>query len=293
MKRKWWLLAGVLFCLTEARAETPPPSRIVLLGDSTYITSYLPGNVSHTAQLQEALDRRYGAGRAEVVNWADNGEYIARFLLTGKYDRLRAKAGGVDVFLMRYGVNDAKRLTPEEFGEHVKRFIEILQKDYPDAKFVLEDGIYVDSPAHYQGERNRKEAPYWEQTRRIAGERGFPLSAFFERSKAETLAGNWDLRIRRQIDGVVVMDASKDGEHAGDAFWFTDIHPNAEGVRVAVAAEMAVIEEQFPEKLPTGGRKAATVERTKEEYASLLNFSPDRLATRAKNNPDKLQDSSR
>lgn len=293
MNWKWCLLASMLFLRPEAEAQTPPPSRIVLLGDSTYITSYLPANLSHTTQLQEALDKRYGAGRIEVLNWADNGEFIARFLLSGKYDRLREKVGGVDVFVARYGVNDAKRLTPGEFGEHLTRFIELLRKDYPDAKFVLEDGIYVDYPAHYKGDRNRQEAPYWEQTRRIANEQGFPLSGFFERSKAETLAGNWDLRIRRQIERVVVTDSSKDGEHAGDAYWFTDIHPNAEGVRVAVAAEMAVIEGLFPDGLPTGGRKSAMVERTKDDYAALLNFSQDRLVNMVKGNPDKLQDSSR
>jgi hypothetical protein len=112
-------------------------------------------------------------------------------------------------------------------------------KDYPGAKIVLATGMYLDpqhSAGYYQttyrvkdftpGEsRNKYLAPYFEQTRRIAKQRGFALADIAVRIKAETGAGNWDLRIRADE----TLDNSKDAEHAGDMHWFDNIHPNLHG----------------------------------------------------------------
>jgi lysophospholipase L1-like esterase len=265
--------------------------RVVLMGGSSVFTSYLPPEFKHAHLLQQALDRQYGPGRAQVLNWADNGLYIARYLLTGQYDRLRDPVDGVDLFIMRFGINDAKRMPPEEFGEHLRKLLDLLREDYPDAKFILEDGIYVDYPEHYTFDRNKSLAPYWSQTHKIASERGLPLSRFFEASEKRTKAGQWDLRIRRKDNGTVTFDDSKDAEHAGDAGWFADIHPNPLGVQVAVDAEMAAVKELFPAALPTGGRKRAAQPRTEAFYAELLGFAPDRLQAPVSQNPDGLQTS--
>lgn len=39
-----------------------------------------------------------------------------------------------------------------------------------------------------------------------------------------------------------VIDACQDDAHVGDVKWFTDIHPNSAGVKLAVETEVAVIQ---------------------------------------------------
>lgn len=282
---------AMLSTKTAISAE-PTPCRVVLMGGSSVLTSYLPEESKHVKILQQALDEQYGPHRAEVLNWADNGLFIAKYLITGQYDRVRADVDGVDLFIIRFGTNDAKRMPPKEFGAHLRKLLDLLQTDYPDAKFLLEDGIYLDFPVHYTFDRNKKQAPYWDQTRQIAAERGIAMSNLFAESERVTREGQWDLRIRRQDNRKITLDNSKDAEHAGDVGWFTDIHPNPTGVRVAVAAEMAAIRKLFPNTLPTGGRKNATPPRTMQAYIDLLEFTPDRLQKPTKAaNPDGLQNS--
>lgn len=287
MREIFGLLFLVLLGFTDLKAEGV--SQVVLLGGSSVFTSYLPDDLKHDAVLQRALDQRYGAGRAEVHNWADNGEFIARFLITGKYEAFRAKAAGVDVFIVRFGTNDAKRTTPVEFGEHLRKLLDLLRQDFPDARFVLEDGLYLDYPSHYTRDRNKEQQPYWAQTRLVAHERNLPFSSLFDLSEKTTKAGLWDLRIRSQRNKVITFDDSKDAEHAGDIEWFTDIHPNPAGVKVAVDAEMVALETVFPESLPAGGRKIERPEKGADAYATLLNFEATRLKKQPTTNPDGLQ----
>jgi acyl-CoA thioesterase-1 len=80
-----------------------------------------------------------------------------------------------------------------------------------------------------QGEsRNQYPRPHYEETRRLAKARGFGLADICERIKAETEAGNWDLRVRRDDK----LDASRDAEHVGDTGWFGNIHPDLRGLDV-------------------------------------------------------------
>ena len=270
-------------------AEEAGPFRVVLMGDSCMITSYLPDEMKHTAVLQQAINQQYGEGKAEVLNWADNGLFIARYLIDGRYDLLRERVGSVDLFIIRFGVNDAKYMTPVEFGVALEQLLKVLIEDYPGAKFILEDGLYVDYPAHSTSDRSRVQFPYWEQTRRIAREREYPLSSLFAASEKSTRNGDWDLRIRRQDKKVITMDASKDFEHVGDIGWFTEIHPNPAGVRLAVELEMQAIKQLYPEGLASVGTKVEKPNRTREDYITLLNFSPDRLIRNLKTNQDKFQ----
>lgn len=278
------LLMAVLANLVSAEV-----SHVVLMGSSSLRTSYLPENLAHKAALQHAMDAHYGEGRAQVHNWADNGEFIARFLITGKYERFRKDAPGVDVFIIRFGANDAKRMHPPEFAQQLEKLIALLKEDFPDAKFILEDGMYLDYPAHYRKDRNQEQLPYWEQTRAIAEKHGVPLSALFEASKRETEQGNWDLRIRSQRNKTIVCDSSQDDQYPGDIDWFTDIHPNPVGVQVAVAAEMEALKSLFPETLPTGGRKTERESKSENAYIALLNFAPERLKKTLMQNPDGFQ----
>jgi len=287
--KKSILSLTVLFLLFQSSLWAAPPSRVVLLGGSSVLTSYLPEESTETATLQRALDARYGEGAAVVENWADNGEFIARFLLSGKYEKFRTKSEGVDVFIIRFGTNDAKRMLPKEFGQQLEKLLDLLHADFPEAKFILGDGLYLDFPDHYTKDRNLEQQPFWEQTRAVAQNRKIPLMPLFEASKKETLNGNWDLRIRSQRDKTITLDASKDAEFPGDVDWFTDIHPNAAGVKVAVDTEMAVLKSSFPKNLPKGGTKAERPAKHTEDYVRILNFDPERLKKRLMVNPDSFQ----
>ncbi len=275
---------------TPLLAEGPPPSRVVLLGDSTVITSYLPAPQRHAAVLQKKLDEQYGAGAAEVINWADNGDFIGRFLLNGTYEKERQATPGADVFLIRYGINDEKRYSPQEFGGQLRKLIDLLHADYPKAHFILQSGVYAD-PEHFTADRNRFLNPYWEQARQVAQERGLPFCDVNLAMKEATAAGNWDLRIRRSGErGVYVLDASQDAAHVADGkSWFTNIHPNAEGVRVSVLAEARTLGEVFPQKLPTGGPATARAPRPGSDYEALLGITRDTLEIRSRR-PRALRD---
>lgn len=73
-----------LFFMLSSSLQADPPSRVVLLGGSSVLTNYLPETFTETATLQGTLDFVYGKGTSIVENWADNGEFIARFLISGK-----------------------------------------------------------------------------------------------------------------------------------------------------------------------------------------------------------------
>lgn len=159
-------------------------------------------------------------------------------------------------------------------------------------QIILETGIYVDYPAHYSFDRNQVLNPYWEVSRKIAREEGFPLVEYYEASKQETEAGNWDLRIRNirrkgPPEQRFVLDASEDAGKEGNAQWFTDIHPNLEGIRIAAREELTVIRNQYPDRLPTGQKASKRQPHDREYYSQYLDFDPARLERRPRNNPER------
>ncbi len=252
------------------------PSRIVLLAASSVLNSYLPAEQRQDHVLATALDATYGPGKAEVHNWSDNGEYIARFLLNGTYERFRESSPGVDLFIIRYALNDAKRMKAEEFLDHNEKLIALLKEDFPQAAYIMETGFYVDYPAHYPYDRNAETQPYWEASRTIAQRHGFPLNDLYLASKEATLQGRWDLRIRSQKVKPLVVDASKDHEHVGEMEWFSDIHPNPNGICLAVETQITLLKELYPQALPTGGGKRERPARSGQEYSDYLGFPFER-----------------
>lgn len=258
------------------RAEEPAPTRILLLGDSTVITSYLADEARPQSLLKNSLLNVDTPG--EVINAADNGEFIARYLLSGAYEHMRASTPGADIIVIRFGANDEKRVSPEEFSEQLKILISLLQEDFPGSCIILETGVYMD-PKHYSFDRNKTLLPYWEKTREIAEAHHLPCSDVYAAMERATLAGNWDLRIRKTGKNESrVIDASLDDTKATNLAWFSDIHPNTEGVRVSAEELTSCIARTFPDKLPSGNRARERSAKSAEEYTKLLNFTPDRLA---------------
>lgn len=265
-------------------------SRIVLFGGSSVLTSYLPEEAKHHVVLQALLHDAYPDQAMEIKNWADNGEFIARYLLRGTYEKHRVVQPGIDVAIIRFGTNDQKRMDVAEYHRQMEKFLALLRRDFPGIQIVLETGVYVDFPAHYRFDRNQVLSPYWEVSRQIASQEGLPLVDYFEVGRKETERGNWDLRVRKGL----VPDASQDAGKEGDPDWFSDIHPNPLGVKLAAQEEVRVLKRTFPERLPSGQKAVVREAVSNAGYEELLAFSSDRLAaTKTTSTLDALQEATR
>ncbi len=268
----------LLICLALP-LRAAEPTRVLLFGDSHMITTYLPKEDAVTAQLQRALEAQWPGQPVTVQNFARNGEWIARFLLKGGYQAAYTTAKGADIIFIRYGMNDYKRIPAEEYAKHLRAFLDRVQADFLQARIILETSIYFD-PAHFSdnAKLNTTLHPYREAIRALAAERGLPVCDIYEASRVATEAGNWDLRIRRMKKNEPrVIDASQDAGRENDMRWFTDSHPNREGVRIAVAAEVALLKTLYPESLPTGGGKQARAAIAPAEFEAALQFPAARL----------------
>lgn len=258
---------------------------IVLMGGSSVRTSYFPAEDQHHRQLQAALSKAAPGEKFKVVNWADNGEFVARYLLRGRYDRQRQSGFIPKLAILRFGVNDQKYSTREEVAHHVSVLGDLLIHDFPGITIALETGLYVDFPAHYHYDRESILKPYWEAMRELAAERGWIFIDTHAVSKKETEAGNWDQRIRLtdRKSEPYVFDNRLDPERASDTKWFSDIHPNYEGVRIAIATEVPAILSWL--KNPKPSQPTSLTIPEERDYTTLLNFAPERLDPRKNRRP--------
>ena len=225
---------------------------IVQLGDCTVACSYMLPHQRGEARLQERLQAAYNDLEIEVINEGLDGEATEDFLL--RYERTMARYPHVDLFIIRYGVNDRKRYGIEPFRERLIELCDRLEHNYPHAKFMLETGIYVDYPAHYAFDRNSKLAPVYRMITELAEARGYSVVDIFSRMQRETKQGNWDLRARGfgSVDeDEPVLSPALDHVHGHDVRWFTNIHPNHRGVQVIVDEEVRVITATWPNGLHT------------------------------------------
>ena len=245
--------------VTEDGAEVV----IVHFGDSTCITSYLPKENRVESVLNKRLAAFYENQRIVSHNVAAGGDYIRQFLDSGRYNRtVKEKISQIDMALIRYGHNDQKHCEPVEYKQHLEEFCDLLGKDYPGVQILLETNTWVD-PKHHAADPNvsvklnERMNAVWDVVRQVAEERKHRLVEIYERKKNETLAGNWDQRIRNQQlskakFGRRILDGEKDNEMKDVPGWFYDNHPNANGVQTIADEEFKVITGLWPYRLPTG-----------------------------------------
>lgn len=287
-------LLTVLMSISFALPSLAEDVHVALFGGSSVATTYLPEESKHHAVLEKELAKAYPGQAIKVSNFADNGEFIARYLLRGTYEKHRESVPGIDVAIIRFGANDIKRMDGAEYRGQLEKFIELLKKDFPRIQIILETGMYVDYPAHYSSDRNKKLNPAWQVSRDIAAKDGYPLVDYYETVKVETAAGNWDVRVRtkrkdKPAGERFILDASQDAGKENDPKWFTDIHPNPKGVQMAVREEVKTLKAHFPEKLPSGEKALKREAKSPADYSEYLNFPPGRLELKGKN-PDQLQE---
>lgn len=301
MKRLSLIAASLLALLSLPSALAEEIARIALFGGSSSATTYLPAESKHHAQLTKALETAYPGQKVEVLNFADNGEFIARYLLKERYTaHLRRLAGKpIDIALVRTGINDSKRFNPEEYAAQLGRFIDLLEQDFPGVKVIVETGFYLDYPKHYSSDRNQLLNPYWQANRDVAKARNLPLSDVYETTRKATEAGDWDIRIRSQSEknypkkpGRIYWSTELDEEYGKNPAWFTDVHPNPHGVGLAVATEIELFKTLYPERLPAGTGKNAVTDpnRPLTFFVEWIDCTPERMELKkGTKNPDRLQ----
>ncbi len=223
---------------------------ILMIGDCTLATTYLPPRYKNEQALTAKLRERYPDDPCVVTNEGLDGESVGKFLK--RYDRTFRRYAEPDYLLIRYGVNDRREYGVEGFRECMIQLCERLRADFRRTRILLETGIYVDYPAHYEFDRNSVLQPIYDVIRQLGQHYAMPVVDVYERMKRETEQGNWDLRVRGY--GVVdeeipVLGAGQDHLHIGDVRWWTNIHPNPAGVTVIADEEAEVMQRHWPDTL--------------------------------------------
>ncbi len=234
---------------------------ILLLGDCTVATSYLPARLKPETRLAEALAAHYPHEPAHVSNEALDGEAVAGLLR--RYDRTFARVMPPDYVLIRYGVADRRAYGIEEFRRKLRELVARIGKDFPHARILLETGIFVDYPAHYEFDRNAVLQPIYDVVRDLSRRLDLPLVDIYNRMRHETAQGNWDLRVRGYgvvDEDIPVLGAGQDHLHGHDVRWFTNIHPNPAGVAVIADEEARVIARYWPDGLRISRKVAGEAE---------------------------------
>ncbi|MDP9310926.1 MAG: GDSL-type esterase/lipase family protein [Chloroflexota bacterium] len=223
---------------------------LIMIGDCTLATSYLPPRLKNEQVLATLLRQRYPQDECVVTNEGLDGETVAQFLK--RYERTFRRNAAPDYVFVRYGVNDRKAHGVDGFRTYLNQLCHQLRTDFPNVRLLLETGMYVDYPAHYEFDRNPVLQPIYEVIRELGQRDGYPVVDVYERMRQETAQGNWDLRVRGY--GVVdeeipVLGAGQDHLHAGDVRWWTNIHPNPLGIAVIADEEARVLQQHWPDTL--------------------------------------------
>jgi len=228
------------FKIEKASARAKPDKRIVLLGASNIITSYLPIQYRLDTLLAEKLKKAYPNLDIEVENSGVGGETVKRLIESRRYERDLLTLDRIDVVFVSYGGNDSNRYDVETFETYHRELITRLRSDFPGIRIVLHPGTWVDYPEHYSRDMNEQLRPYYDVLRKLASEAD-GLVDIPEILKREVAAGNWDLHYRSNPVGKLILDSRLDKEHENDPTWFSNIHHNPNANRIIAQAEFDCI----------------------------------------------------
>ena len=238
----------------EARAPEPSPREsccIALVGDCTVSCLRWPPANRPENHLAVRLRRAYPGQAFLVRNVSDEGASAGSYMTSGRLDQLSEALPRLDVAFVRFGVTDRKRNGVSGCIGNLSELCRRLTVHYPRVRVIIETGIWVDYPDHYMWDRNAKLAPLYEAVRAMAESEGYPVVDVFENTRAETEAGNWDLRVRGlPAPEHTIVDSSFDDFFAHDPAFFTNIHPNSRCMGLIADWEIATLKELFGDRLP-------------------------------------------
>ena len=209
--------------LTEIASTKPEEKEIVIahLGDSITITSYLPFGKRVDGLLNNMCEIAFPGKRIRNVNLGVDGEFIKGLLDSGRYDRaIKAQYSKFDVVIIRYGANDRKQYSLDEFHKLLGVLCDKLQQDYPGVTIVMGTGPYI----HKSDSANKTEyGPFWQAARDFAKERKYALVDIYARFEKEASEAT----------------AVKPG----------DAHPSELGVKLVADEEFKILQPILKEKL--------------------------------------------
>jgi lysophospholipase L1-like esterase len=125
-----------------AHAEHEGKLQILLIGDSTAEGSIPRKHVPEGPHLEQVIQQLLAAEGdlppVNVINVALSGEFIQRFVETGRYEKVAAKLPGLDYIIIRYGLNDVARREKfdENFPKDFHNLLALLHKDHPQAVLI-------------------------------------------------------------------------------------------------------------------------------------------------------------
>ena len=227
--------------LASCPLRPEPDKRIVLIGDSNTITSYMPRSQRVDGLLEARLAENRPGLKIDVENAGLGGESVRGLLTRKRYERDILTLGRADIFVICYAGNDANAYGPEEFEKQQRELIRRLRQDFPAARIILQTTGYYDFPAHYAIDYNARMQPYTEVTRRLAriGPAGGGADGLVDVCaimQARVERGDWDFRYRCHPQWKLTLDSRLDGELGKDASFYTNPHYNPRGTRLIADA---------------------------------------------------------
>lgn len=250
-----YLLFTIVFSLSfssrPVSAEHEGKVQILLLGDSTTEGSVPRRHVPKGPHLEDVIREFLAAEKdlppTNVINLGLSGEYIQRLLESGRYEKAVSKLPGIDIVLIRYGLNDNARREnlAENFPKDYHELILRLKKDHPKAELIVMTVIpYGDEEVCLRLNKLNAE---------VAKAEELPLFDIYPRYAAELKRGPDMLNYRRfplekipenrrefvkpfVVPGakpsVEVLDNRLDAHFGHLPGWFGDRHPNLAGYHV-------------------------------------------------------------
>ncbi len=201
--------------LVEVGSSMPARDVTVIahIGDSITITSYLPFSERVDAVLQGMIEKALPGRKVRNLNLGVDGEWIGQLLDTGRYDSVvKENYRQIDIAVIRYGANDQRKYSKEEFKKRLAILCGNLERDFAGVRIVIGTGPYI----HGSTWNNEKQyGPYWQAARDVAADRGYPVADIYKRFEKE--ATEKTARKKR------------------------DAHPGAFGVRLVAEEEFAII----------------------------------------------------
>ena len=266
----------------KRRRNAVPESPVILLvGDSTVITSYYQRSapeVCINAVLQRRLRAAYGDSGIKVINVGRDGE-TAKWFLKRYEESVKSKYKRVDVAFIRYGLNDIKKHKGggwDVFRATLPQLCDRIKEDYPDCLVVLETVVprstdHLSSEAIIRNPESR-EARLAVIAREIAEEKDIPLLDIWELSCLDFSRGIRAPKLRCQGPPRYLTDRmSEAGESLlcgrtrqllGDnrfdylihyGTWYSDVH-QASGANGFIAdQEYRFLRQRFPDKIVEDG----------------------------------------
>ena len=219
---------------------TPAPglSGIGFLGDSNTELYYLaPQKKDYASLVAQTLKTR-------TRNYGEGGQTTRVYL--GSERMKQWKAGAFAYYMITFGLNDARYVTPEQFKQDTLELIAEVRSI--GAIPILVTNVHVDNKGgHYPWDYNTTIKTYDDMYRAVARENDVKLidvNLVFKRMNDAYNAGDrstvtlngvnyqlWDTRIRNTPRGApLVLDNSQDS--GKDAIWFLNIHYNAYGAKI-------------------------------------------------------------